>query len=97
MAPNEHDNSGFGLFVLSEVGRNFGRFVLGSGKAALRLSASSQPQTDEISFKGTFVGLRLESIPRDFSGVLDEIVSSGEEEIRTQGRTGKASRSSKDF
>ena len=96
-ARNEHDNSGFGLYVLSEVGRNFGRFVLGSGNSALRLGSDCPLKQDVVSFSGTFVGLRLDTPPKNFSAVLDEIVTAGEAEAGLQGIPRKASSSSKEF
>jgi hypothetical protein len=94
---NEHGNSGFGLYVLSEVGRNFGRFVLGSGSAALRLGSDKPMKMDAVAFNGTFVGLRLDTPPKNFSAVLDEIVAAGEAETGTRGVSLKASASSKEF
>ena len=96
-AHNEHDNSGFGLYVLSEVGRNFGRFVLGSGNSALRLGSDSKVKQDAVKFGGTFVGLRLDTPPKNFSVVVDEIVAAGEAEAGLQGVLRKASSSSKEF
>lgn len=94
---NEHDNSGFGLYVLSEVGRNFGRFVLGSGSSALRLGSDTQVKQDTVKFGGTFVGLRLDTPPKNFSAVLDEIVAAGEAEAGVGGVPRKASSSSREF
>jgi hypothetical protein len=95
--PNENENSGFGLYVLSEIGKNFGRFILGSGNSALRMTAENPSKRDEISHKGTFVGLRLQSVPNNFAQVLDEIVLAGENTIGENGKPRKASPSSKEF
>jgi hypothetical protein len=94
---NEHDNSGFGLYVLSEVGRNFGRFVVGSGESALRLGSDSLVKQDKVKFSGTFVGLRLDTPPKNFANVLDDIVAAGEAEAGLHGVPRRASSSSKEF
>ena len=94
-ALNTSDNSGFGLYVLSQVGKRFGRFVLGSGMAALRHQQGTKLQFDATSFSGTFVGITLNERPSNFRSVLDEIVESGEAEAKLAGFPAKASESSR--
>lgn len=72
------DNAGLGLFVLSEVAKSFGRFVLGSGSSALRLEAGGKPEVDSSNFPGTFVGLRLNLRPPNFQNLLDAILENAE-------------------
>ncbi|HSI09585.1 MAG TPA: hypothetical protein VK985_13435 [Rariglobus sp.] len=93
-AQNQHGNSGFGLYVLSELGRCFGRFTLGSGSAALQID-KEESKALTVSFHGTFVGLKITHEIHDFSGVLDDIVSSGEADAEAAGIAARASRSSR--
>jgi len=91
---NQHGNSGFGLYVLSELGRCFGRFTLGSGGAALQIEKGDSRMLP-ASFHGTFVGLKLADSIYDFGGVLNDIVSVGEVDAEAAGITARASRSSR--
>ena len=91
---NQHGNSGFGLYVLSELGRCFGRFTLGSGAAALQIE-KGESRALAASFHGTFVGLKLADSIYDFGGVLNDIVSVGEADAEAAGIVARASRSSR--
>ncbi|PXX67554.1 hypothetical protein SAMN05660489_03176 [Pseudomonas sp. LAMO17WK12:I10] len=91
---NIYDNSGFGLYVLSQIGSNFGWFFMGSGQAQL-VGFERSFTTSELSFFGTFVGIRLNKSPSDFRGLLEDIVSAGEQEALSTGRVRKASALSK--
>jgi hypothetical protein len=91
---NIYDNSGFGLYVLSQVGSNFGWFALGSGQAKL-IGSNREFITSKFSFPGTFVGMRLNKSPSDFRELLSDIVSAGEQEAKLSGRERKASALSK--
>jgi hypothetical protein len=91
---NIHNNSGFGLYVLSELGSSFGWFCVGSGEKRL----NHEKQTIEVSdlfFSGTFVGVHLNSHPKSFQGVLEDIIQAGEEESEKEGRVSAASELSK--
>ena len=90
---NEHDNSGFGLYVLSEVGRQFGRFVVGSGDSALRVE--NTVQHEDFAFSGTVVGLNLSKSPNNFGVVLADIIKKGEAETKSRGDSKTASPMSK--
>ena len=91
---NQHGNSGFGLYVLSELGRCFGRFTLGSGTAVLQIE-KGESRAGTASFHGTFVGLQLADSIHDFGGVLNDIVSVGEADAEAAGIAAHASRSSR--
>ena len=93
-AENTHDNSGFGLYVLSELGNSFGWFCLGSGTRKLMVQGHSKTQ-ENMRFPGTYVGLHLNSTPRNFSGVLNDIIEAGEAEAQQEGREKSASKLSK--
>jgi len=91
---NIYGNSGFGLYVLSELGSSFGWFCLGSGLR--KLTCEKQNHTSvNLPYDGTFVGIHLNSMPLSFSGVLSDIISSGEEEAQKEGRNSAASEISK--
>lgn len=91
---NIYDNSGFGLFVLEQLVSSFGWFCLGSGTAKL-VSQSGSLNEQELNFDGTYIGLRLDRAPTQFSGILNDIIFSGEQEAKTSGIAAKASGMSK--
>ena len=91
---NIFDNSGYGLYVLSEIGREYGRFTLGSGKACLRISDRGEVN-DSFRFTGTVVGLHFNKTPENFESFLQQTIYSGEQEAKLLGYNGKASESSR--
>lgn len=93
-ANNIFDNSGYGLYVLSEIGREYGRFTLGSGKACLRISKRGEVN-DHFRFTGTVVGLHFDKTPENFESFLQETIYSGEQEARLLGYNETASESSR--
>ncbi len=91
---NIHNNSGFGLYVLSELGSSFGWFCVGSGTK--KLTYKKQNMTlENLPFSGTFVGVHLNSHPKNFEGVLKDIIHVGEKESEKEGRLSAASELSK--
>jgi hypothetical protein len=88
---NVFDNSGFGLFVLSQLSMNFGWFCLGSGAARLFGKARKVTQQDGYSIAGTFFGARFLNTPSNFTDVLSDIIASGEEEAKVTGVAHRAS------
>lgn len=91
---NIYNNSGFGLYVLSELGNSFGWFCLGSGTRKLTYQ-DNEYSLIKSPFQGTFVGIHLSEHPKQFAGVLSDIISVGEEEAKTEGRYSAASEISK--
>ncbi|KZM42673.1 hypothetical protein OA92_11740 [Marinomonas sp. SBI22] len=91
---NIYKNSGFGLYVLSELGNSFGWFCVGSGLRKLRCEKGNKVDS-ELPFEGTFVGIHLNKPPLNFDGVLQDIISVGEEEAGKEGRNSEASEISK--
>jgi hypothetical protein len=89
-AINLYDNSGFGLFILTELAASFGWFVLGSCGAQL-VGYQRERQVEQSSFSGTYLGMRLQTSPRDFGSVLADIIQAGEEEARAAGINARAS------
>jgi hypothetical protein len=93
-AQNIYDNSGFGLYVLSQLASSFGWYVLGSGTARL-VGHGNNVSQETLNFSGTYFGMQLQRPPQQFSQLLDDIISSGEEEAKASGISKKASGMSK--
>ena len=93
---NIHGNSGYGLYVLSRLGLEYGKFLLGSGEGCLRMDKNGTA-TDEFSYEGTLVGLRLTTHPENFSADLDAILQGGEMEAYMEGRKVKPSSGTKEI
>lgn len=88
---NTFDNSGFGLYVLSNLASSFGWFALGSGSARVIGLNSTERIFEPFSFPGTFIGIHLRSSPKNFRSVLKDIIEAGEAESGKIGITKKAS------
>ena len=75
-------NSGFGLFVLSELGRGLGVFRVISGRAGLRL-LNGQIESELAGFDGTAIQLRVRR-PKgvNFGDFIDSIIARGEDACR---------------
>ncbi|WP_341217972.1 ATP-binding protein [Neptunomonas phycophila] len=91
---NVYNNSGFGLYVLSEMGSSFGWFCIGSGTQKL-IFEKQEDTVSSLDFSGTFVGVHLNSHPKSFQGVLSDIIQVGEVESEKEGRHSSASELSK--
>jgi len=92
---NIFDNSGFGLYVLSELGRSFGNFCLASGTSNIIITNDNRIINIQPNLPGTYIGLRFENPPRSFSGTLSDIVSAGEDEALQYGEVVSASKLSR--
>lgn len=92
--PDEWANSGFGLYVLSELGRLCGSFAICSGTAAIAVEAGTAANRD-YAFSGTAVCLRMKK-PKgaNFDQLLQEIVARGEEMSAASEFPRRASKSS---
>lgn len=93
---NEHGNSGYGLYVLSRLGLEYGKFLLGSGEGCLRMDKDGTT-VDEFEYNGTVVGLRLDANPADFGKDLEAILQGGEMEAYMEGRKVKPSSGTKEI
>jgi hypothetical protein len=75
---SEWDNSGFGLFVVSELGKRYGNFSMISSGRLLRPGAANDKGSD-IPIMGTIVQLRINTNDGDyFPNILEQIVADGE-------------------
>lgn len=91
---NVYDNSGFGLYVLSEIAGSFGKFTIASNTKCLSL-AKCNYDFSNINFSGTFLGIELSKTPKQFSSLLQDIISAGELDAKTHGKNPSASKMSK--
>jgi hypothetical protein len=91
---NTFDNSGYGLYVLSEVVSNFGCFTLGSNSTRL-INKSGNETIDKFTFNGTFIGIELDKAPKYFSEMLKDIITSGEKIATNYRKSSTASKMSK--
>lgn len=86
LEPENNDkwqNSGFGLFILSELGLALGEFAIASNNHILFISKHSQLQ-HSVPIHGTAVKLRVNTTESDyFPNVLKSIVKRGEELAKT--------------
>jgi hypothetical protein len=75
---NPWGNSGFGLFVLSELGRELGVFRVVSGQAGLHLT-DGESRTEGASFDGTAIQLRLRRRPgTSLVDFIESVITRGE-------------------
>ncbi len=90
-------NSGFGLYVLSELGRQLGSFSLCSGRAAVRTGSEGGSDTLPCEFVGTAVKLRLKRPKgQNLESMIQTIIREGEVVAGdTMGITRRASRSTR--
>lgn len=77
---SEWDNSGFGLYIISELGRRYGEFaMLSSGKLVTVNNETLAFRKESIPTIGTIVKLKINTSDGDyFPNILNEIVAAGE-------------------
>jgi anti-sigma regulatory factor (Ser/Thr protein kinase) len=61
---NKWQNSGYGLYMMSEIAKEFGSFNLGSSKGYLSINSQDKSSKSSGFWTGTTVGMRLK-IPAD--------------------------------
>lgn len=91
---NIFDNSGFGLYILSEIGKRYGWYALGSGSSRV-IGTERHCHLENFSFNGTFFGMCIFKPIKNFDVILNEIIKLGEEISDKQGVKKKASGMSK--
>lgn len=91
---NIFDNSGFGLYILSEVGKKYGWYALGSGSSRM-IGTNNNCWLEDFSFNGTFFGMSILKPIKNFDIILNEIIKSGEEASDKTGIKRRASGMSK--
>ncbi|MBU2983718.1 ATP-binding protein [Saccharophagus degradans] len=91
---NLFDNSGFGLYILSEIAAKYGWYTLGSCTGRL-IGWEEFRNYDTFNFNGTFFGMQINKPVQDFSSTLKEIIRAGEKQSSKSGIEKKASGASK--
>jgi anti-sigma regulatory factor (Ser/Thr protein kinase) len=78
------DNSGYGLYVTSEISQIGGNFIICSGGSAM-IVKNNQHQFKETKFQGTAIRMRLEisSINKFGSTLINKIVDKGEKKAKS--------------
>jgi len=72
-------NTGFGLYVVSELGKRYGEFEMTSSSRALYFDKQNSPVISNSPMTGTFVKLKVSTKDADcFPNILAQIVSDGE-------------------
>ena len=92
----EWSNSGFGLYVLSELGKRYGSLNLCSGRKSLLIRKLKSDQFRDVNYQGTAVELCV-SLDNELlrPDSVEIIVKEGEKTAEYAGRPRKASSSSK--
>ena len=89
---NIHGNSGFGLYVLQHLAKNFGRMTLSSSGKTIIIKNNKKENEERLNgFTGTCVSIEFSMYPNNIEDVISMIADSGEEEAREAGRIVKAS------
>lgn len=91
---NPWGNSGFGLFVLSELGRELGVFRVVSGQSGLHITCG-ELRVEAVSFIGTAIQLRLRrQAGTSFVDFIESVIARGES-VNGGNRSPRASRSTR--
>src|SRR6266478_3371702 len=89
----EWANSGFGLYVLSEVGKSVGGFMICSGNGALHFS-TKDGWVHDYKFPGTAVRLTISKPPgKNFEDLINDIIKEGEKIVAGSDSPHRASKS----
>lgn len=93
---SQWDNTGFGLYIVSQLGMMYGDFAICTNGKLVGISAKGRESYD-IAFNGTAIKLRINTRDAEyFPNVLRGIVQRGEEMFYSStGRQKQASKSSK--
>jgi hypothetical protein len=93
---SQWDNTGFGLYVVSQLGKRYGSFSMLSAERFINPSQNTN-SLQQVPLPGTLVKLRVRTRdPEYWPDVLQEIVSEGEAQARkTPGAIASASAASK--
>jgi hypothetical protein len=93
---SQWDNTGFGLYIVSQLGMMYGDFAICTNGKLVSISAKGRESYD-VAFKGTAIKLRINTRDAEyFPNVLRGIVQKGEEMFYlSTGQQKQASKSSK--
>ena len=90
---NIHDNSGYGLYVLYEIARNYGYLTLSSSNKFLSTNREKITKKGDSYHPGTLLSLTFDAYPGDARDLLEMIIEAGEEEALLEGRKKSSKRS----
>ena len=74
---NKYNNSGFGLYVLSEFAKRYGSITVVSGSDLVMQSTGGE-KIAKVSDDGTLVGIYLKAIPSNAKEIVEGIIKEGE-------------------
>lgn len=74
---NKYNNSGFGLYVLSEFAKRYGHITVVSGDTLIEQTANGE-RCENVSEDGTLVGIYLKTIPPNAKEIMEGIIKDGE-------------------
>lgn len=74
---NKYNNSGFGLYVLTEFAKKHGQMYIASKDCLLQLSLNNE-LANNVCSAGTLVGIHLSRIPDDYRREIEKIISEGD-------------------
>lgn len=74
---NKYNNSGFGLYVLSEFAKRFGCITIASGDDLISLDPEGE-RYEKVSNDGTFVGISIKTVPANVKSIIQGIIADGE-------------------
>ena len=74
---NKYNNSGFGLYVLSEFAKRYGSITIVSGSDLVEQNLGGL-RYEKMSQDGTLVGIFLKTIPPNAKELMDKIIVEGE-------------------
>ena len=77
MGDNKYNNSGFGLYVLSEFARRYGSITIASGDDLI-YREEDKKRCEEVTNDGPLVGLYLKTIPPNAKEIIENIIAEGE-------------------
>ena len=80
---NKYNNSGFGLYVLSEFARKYGSITIVSGTDLISQTSTSE-RCETVYDNGTLVGIYIKAVPPNAKEIIEKIISDGEK-ISIQG------------
>lgn len=89
---NIHGNSGFGLYILYYLAKNYGNFILSSSGKTIEITKGSLMAEESITnLNGTLISIEFLGYPHNMHDMLKMISDAGEQEALDEGRVVKAS------
>lgn len=74
---NKYNNSGFGLYVLSEFAKRFGCITIASGSDLISIDPEGE-RCEKVSDDGTLVGIYIKTVPANVKSIVEKIIADGE-------------------